>query len=644
MRRLIRILSLLFFSVCHFNHVHAQKLPLTYKPLIDSLITLKSANFELINNALLPYERDSLLLRYLGEQSANQGYRVGQIISELKLGQLQVYKAHYTNANEHFLTALIQVRQIENLYMRIRSLNKIGAGFAQLESIKDALDAFSEALHLVRTIPNPADMYKLEINKSLRGLGEIYHILEQYDLACEQFQLALESDIKLGNLEGEVLNYQNLGRCMEAQGRNEEALEYYNLSKEINKTVQLKNFDLINTAKIAHLKTHSGKELEGLKELRSILSEVEASSVPELRARVNNSLGCVLNRLEEYKEARRFLFKGLAISQEIPLLRNIDVSNTLLSQNFEATGDYEVALKYYRQALEAREKIDYDRNRSYVYEVISNAQLQKRQEVIEYITKENEKVTQRLKRNQTAMMVGGLLVILFSFLIFFLYRQFQLNNEKKILSMQQRILRSQMNPHFLFNALNAIKLYIIRNDQNNAINYLNKFSKLIRKILDISAHKEISLQEELDMVSLYMNIENIRFDHTIDFSIEIEEGVKPSLVRIPSLILQPFLENALWHGLSLKEGSKTLKLLIRRNTEAYIQIVIQDNGIGRVAAEQLKEDRLLLRRPYGIAITRERLNNFSKTFKNRFILDMKDLFNPDGSAAGTEVSISIPTS
>ena len=644
MRRLIRILSLLFFSVCHFNHVHAQELPLTYKPLIDSLITLKSANFELLNNALLPYEHDSLLLQYLGKQSANKGYRVGQIFSELKLGQLQIYKGHYTTANEHFLTALILARQIENLYKRIQSLNQIGAGFAQIESIKDALDAFSEALLLARTIPNPAVMYKLEINKSLRGLGEIYHILEQYDLACEQFQQSLDSDIKLGNLEGQALNYQNLGRCMEAQGFNDEALNYYTKSHEINKILKLKIFGLVNISRIAHLKTHSGKELEGLNELKTILSEVEASADPELRARVNNSLGCVLNRLEEYNKARKFLFRGLAIAQDVPLLRNIDVSYTLLSENFEATGNYEAALKYYRQALETREKIAYDRNRRYVYEVISNAQLQKRQEVIESITKENEQVTQRLQRNQTAMMVGGLLVILFSFLLFFLYRQFQLNNEKKILSMEQRILRSQMNPHFLFNALNAIKLYIIKNDQNNAINYLNKFSKLIRKILDTSAHKEITLQEELDTVSLYMNIENIRFDHAIDFSIEIEEGVNPSLVRIPSLILQPFLENALWHGLSLKEGSKTLKLSIRRNTETYIQIVIQDNGIGRVAAAQLKEDRLLQRRSYGIAITRERLTNFSKTFQNRFMLDMKDLFNPDGSAAGTEVSISIPTS
>ena len=141
-----------------------------------------------------------------------------------------------------------------------------------------------------------------------------------------------------------------------------------------------------------------------------------------------------------------------------------------------------------------------------------------------------------------------------------------------------------------------------------------------------------------------MNIENIRFDHSIDFSIEIENDINTSLVKIPSLILQPFLENALWHGLSLKEGTKSLKLSVRRNTEAYIQIIIQDHGIGRVAAGQLKENRLLHRRSYGIAITRERLTNFSKAFQNQFILDMKDLFNPDGTPAGTEVSLSIPTS
>jgi tetratricopeptide (TPR) repeat protein len=644
MIKFFRTISIIvFIASCH-QVGSAQELPQGFLRLTDSLITLKSAEYDILHSALKNYERDSILLEYFGTRSAAKGYRVGQIYAELQLGHLEIYKGNYQKASDSFLRALVIARQIENLYKRIQSLNQIGQGFAHIESIKDALDCFNEALQLARTIPNPQVIYKLEISKSLRGLGEIYHILEQYDLACEQFQQSLDSDIKLGNLEGQVINYQNLGRCMEAQGRNEEALNYYNQSQKINETVQIKNFNLINIAKVAHLKTHSGKEKEGYNELISIISDVEASGDPELRARVNNSLGCVLNRLEQYTEARKYLFRGLAIAQDIPLLRNVDVSNTLLSENYEAIGDYQNALDHYRLAFEARQKLAYDRNRRYVYEVISNAQIQKRQEVIESITRENEQVTERLQRNQTAMMVGGLLFILFSFLLFFLYRQFQLNNEKKILSMEQRILRSQMNPHFLFNALNAIKLYIIKNDQNNAINYLNKFSKLIRKILDTSSQKEITLKEELETISLYMNIENIRFDHSINFSIEIENDINTSLVKIPSLILQPFLENALWHGLSLKEGTKSLKLSVRRNTEAYIQIIIQDNGIGRVAAAQLKENRLLHRRSYGIAITRERLANFSKAFQNQFILDMKDLFNPDGTAAGTEVSLSIPTS
>jgi hypothetical protein len=422
------------------------------------------------------------------------------------------------------------------------------------------------------------------------------------------------------------------------------ALDYYSKSQEINSVLQNRQFGLTNIVKIAHLKTHSGKEGEGFHELSSILSEVEATSDPELRARVNNSIGCVLNRLGNYSDARKFLYKGLAISEDIPLPRNIDVANTLLYQNFKATENYEQAMLHLEAAESVRAKLSRDMNGQYVYEVISNAQAKQRQEIIEDITRENELVNLQLKRNQTAMMVGGLLFILFAFLLYFLYRQFQLNNDKKFLSMEQRILRSQMNPHFLFNALNAIKLYIIKNDQNNAINYLNKFSKLIRNILETSAQKEITLQEELETVMLYMNIENIRFDHSIEFTVEIDEKLDTSQIKIPSLILQPFLENALWHGLSLKEGNKNLKLGVQKVTEGSVIITIEDNGIGRTAASEIKENRILKRRSYGIAITRERLAIFSKTFQNRFAINMQDLFNSDGSSAGTLVTLNIPTS
>ena len=157
--------------------------------------------------------------------------------------------------------------------------------------------------------------------------------------------------------------------------------------------------------------------------------------------------------------------------------------------------------------------------------------------------------------------------------------ELQYNNQINELKLAS--LHNQMNPHFIFNALNSIKHYIINNESKNATHYLNKFSKLIRKILEASASKEISLQEELETMDLYMTIENIRFSNAIEFSINVDEHLNLKSVKVPPLVLQPFLENSIWHGLSSKKNNKNILLSIERISADYIQIFIEDNGIGR---------------------------------------------------------------
>lgn len=136
--------------------------------------------------------------------------------------------------------------------------------------------------------------------------------------------------------------------------------------------------------------------------------------------------------------------------------------------------------------------------------------------------------------------------------------QIQLKEELETLKLTA--FKSQMNPHFIFNALNSIKLYIVNNDAKLAAHYLNKFSKLIRKILEASNQKEITLSEELETMDLYMTIENIRFSNEINFTIHIDETINLKTIKVPPLILQPFLENSIWHGLSSKKESKRVIL------------------------------------------------------------------------------------
>lgn len=199
-----------------------------------------------------------------------------------------------------------------------------------------------------------------------------------------------------------------------------------------------------------------------------------------------------------------------------------------------------------------------------------------------------------------------------------------------------------MNPHFIFNSLNSIKLYIINNDKTNAVYYLNKFSKLIRKILMASQEKETSLNEELETMKLYMNIENIRFSNEIEFIVTVDPSINTEVTKIPSMVLQPFLENSLWHGLSSKPDNKKIYLNVSKHSPSYITVEIIDNGIGRIASRKINERKRLNRNSVGIKITKARLANFSESFPNSYTLDIEDLYDGE-TPSGTKVTLQIPT-
>lgn len=198
----------------------------------------------------------------------------------------------------------------------------------------------------------------------------------------------------------------------------------------------------------------------------------------------------------------------------------------------------------------------------------------------------------------------------------------QFENEVNILKLES--LRSQMNPHFIFNALNSIKVYLIENNKEQAVYYLNKFSKLIRKILESSRNDSITLVEELEIIELYLRIENIRFDNTISFTITHEPDVALHSVKIPSLLLQPFIENAIWHGLMLKEGEKRIAIHVRSEAGRVV-LTIVDNGIGREKAQAHREKKSFKKESLGLEFSRERLAYFNQKAGQQYAFHIEDL-------------------
>lgn len=213
--------------------------------------------------------------------------------------------------------------------------------------------------------------------------------------------------------------------------------------------------------------------------------------------------------------------------------------------------------------------------------------------------------------------------------------------DKELAEMKLVSLRSQMNPHFIFNSLNSIKLYIITNERENAVYYLNKFSKLIRRILSATTEKQVSLAEELETMELYVSIENIRFQGEIHFQVERDPELFLEEVKLPGLLLQPFVENAIWHGFPLSKREKILQLQLEKMEGPRVRIRITDNGIGRKRSGELNRQKLHKRKSLGINFTQERLRTFYSNYREPFSLEFEDLTDGE-QALGTRVTLVLP--
>jgi LytS/YehU family sensor histidine kinase len=196
-----------------------------------------------------------------------------------------------------------------------------------------------------------------------------------------------------------------------------------------------------------------------------------------------------------------------------------------------------------------------------------------------------------------------------------------------------------MNPHFIFNSLNSIKSFIISNDVKSSVIYFSKFAKLLRYNLNNSTIHFVNLTKEIDFLKDYVSLENLRLTNPFEFIIESTNGLDIELLKVPPLIIQPFIENAIWHGLSLKKKNGLLRLKIV-TLNNFLEIHIIDNGIGRKASKLINKDKIHSSK--GISITSKRLTIFSKIYKLKKSFKIIDLKDVNGNDIGTEVIIKLP--
>lgn len=314
-------------------------------------------------------------------------------------------------------------------------------------------------------------------------------------------------------------------------------------------------------------------------------------------------------------------------------------------------GDYKNALKYHEKYMEYKMAYVNDSTLNSIKdaEVERTHMLDSVNHHYETLRIEAEHQNEMLRsRVKTRVLLSiALLVILIVVIMFFFYKTTKENEENKLrnkaLETERSLLRTQMNPHFIFNALNSVQSYILGNNTQEAVGFLSKFAKLMRMILNNSMVQSVTLSNELQSLSLYLDLERARFNNKFNYRIDIDDNVEEELLNVPPMLVQPFIENAIIHGLMHKTGNDGLiTIKISENDSSSIVCQITDNGVGRKAAAELEKNNERKHKSVGMQLTRDRLRDLNKEANAQISCTITDLEDEAGNALGTQVTIIIP--
>jgi tetratricopeptide (TPR) repeat protein len=530
---------------------------------------------------------------------------------------------------------------------RINALNTGVGHLTQLAKYTEALDR----LHTILKISEPAND-KPKTANAYGNIGVIYLRLKQYDEAIRYYYKAGDIFREMNDSAKIALVYGNVGSAYLEKGDYAKAIENNSKAFAINSAIALKKGMANNLLDIGSAHGKSGEFIKGLESLKQALKLYDEIGAMNNLSNVNSYIADIIMRMPE----------GLLKNQVIPIVdryetaldyqtRAIETARKtkdleMLSKQLNGLHDIYLKQDNYKKALEAYKE----------YIVIHDSALSsKKQNEIErkQLQFENEKEkavleerhiaeVNRQKDTKKAVIAGAILIIIASVFIFIFYRNKLASKSKQkeaelkaeISDTEMKALRAQMNPHFIFNSLNSISDYIAKNNTQLADDYLTKFAKLMRLVLENSEKKEVSLSSDLKALELYMELESLRLNKKFSYEIKIDENIDPDNTLVPPLLLQPFVENSIWHGIAKKAGSGKILISVLKQGD-MINCIVEDDGAGRkenttpVAGAPQKKS-------FGIKITGARIALLNKLQNSTGGIKFTDL------EMGTRVEVQLP--
>ncbi|WP_318344782.1 tetratricopeptide repeat-containing sensor histidine kinase [Flagellimonas baculiformis] len=584
------------------------------------------------------------------EKSKKIGFKKGEIDGLFNIGAIYGMTGSYAKSLEYLNRCkelAINYKDFSKIFL---IYNSFGIIYKNIGDYPTSQSYYLKGLKLV-------DSLQLDINTSLLyiNLGVLYDLMDQENKAVESYEKAVEVH-KGPNRE----NIQNSAMAnlavIDIENKDYRAALEKFLKIHIFYEKQKENIKLCTShSNIGHCYIQLGEWELAYEHLMKCLELAQQLSINQQAATAYYNLSDLMFRQNKLKDAIEYSYKNLQALEDIGGYERKKEAHELAYKIHESANQLPKAIYHLKQTMAYGDSL---LNETKIKE-IQNLQIQhdvylKDKEIKEgelQMALLNTKVSQNNKRLVYMTIIAALLLFSASLLYFLFLGKKRSNaalmDKNKLIShqneviesmnvqLEKRMLRAQMNPHFIFNSLNSIKHLINSNDKENALKYLSKFSKLLRQVLESSVNISLVLKEEIELLKIYVELEALRFDNSFNYSFNIDENLDLYQNEVPMLLVQPYIENAIVHGLISKEGPKQLKINFMDRND-HVECSIEDNGVGfNPKSNEGKEKRT----SRGMSITEKRINALKK-FSNQELIKIENLSN--GKETGTRVTIIIP--
>jgi len=666
------------FSLCIYSHAQIQTdLPISE---LDSLIQLipKYQDEKLVDH--LNLIATSISQRYPDScfYYANEAftlseyldYNFGRAVSIYNIGNGYYYKIDIKNAMINYLVAteifvnLKPSQEFGNLLMQKASLNRY------LENDSKAIEIYKEAIEIFQQLEN--DLSK---SVAIYKIGYSFIRSAQFDSALVYLHNALDICKRIGHKKHLAIIYDYLGITFEwkddlipfeQREGGWKAIPYLDTCYYYAKLSDFKLYEEISLSNIGECYHHYIYPPDYKKAEEFYLKSIEVALSDNSTFRNKSStiawLGEMYADIGQFEKSKYYLNLAMEYLAKFEKQRDSNIVSfqfdrkytdlnyywwskhyvyTGYKKLYQYLGENEKAIKYAElrhQVLDSMRQIN---TRNQIDYLLVTEENNRTNQQIQLLQRETELQKFQARRSINILIVLVLLSVITGFILLLYFRNIGLKTDKEKSTLQQRLFRSQMNPHFIFNSLASIQNSIINEDPEKASKYLARFSKLVRNILVSSVEEFCTLEEEIATIENYLELQKIRFPDKFDYTIEVDPGIDEDIIRIPTMLSQPFIENAIEHGIQHKSGKGNIAIKFSRHHN-IVKLEIVDDGVGRKKAAEILKQQQPEHHSLAIKITLQRLEILNKKRKQNIKLLITDLEDKNGSPAGTKATFDIP--